>query len=143
MKIKLISDKAKVPTKGSNDAAGYDLYTVESYSLSPGERHLFKTGLQIAIDPFFYGRIAPRSGLALKHGIDTLAGVIDADYRGEIGVILINLGSHAVNINEGDRIAQIIFEQHAAISELTVVDDLDENIKKSSRGKKGYGSTGK
>jgi dUTP pyrophosphatase len=92
IQIKLLTPTSKIPTRGSDFAAGYDLYTTETYELKPGERHLYKTGLATAMPDGVYGRIAPRSGLAYKNGIDVMAGVIDSDYRNEIGVVLVNLG---------------------------------------------------
>lgn len=83
---------AKLPTRGSASAAGYDLYSSESATLPAGGRKLIQTGICLAIPPGHYGRVAPRSGLASKHGIDTGAGVIDEDYRGLLGVLLFNLG---------------------------------------------------
>lgn len=132
--IKLLTVDAIVPTKGTEYSAGYDLYTTEDYDLSPNEHKLFKTGISIKIPNGIYGRIAPRSGLALKSGIDVLAGVIDEDYRGEIGVILINFGKETKSIKKGDRIAQIIFEFYNKINFITV-NDLD----KTERGEGGWG----
>jgi dUTP pyrophosphatase len=132
---------AVIPTRGSNKAAGYDLYSTESYVLKPTERKLFKTGLSMAIPSGMYGRIAPRSGLAFKKGIDTLAGVIDEDYRGDVGVILINLGQEDFNITAGDRIAQIIFEFY---NEVEFTEASKENdLGNTERGSGGYGSTDK
>jgi dUTP pyrophosphatase len=85
----------------------------------------------------FYGRIAPRSGLAVRHGIDTLAGVVDSDYRGEVNVLLINLGAEGVTLNAGDRIAQLIIEQ-AAPADYQWSEVLDQ----TDRGEGGFGSTG-
>lgn len=141
MNIKLLSDKAKVPTRGSSGAAGYDLYSLETHPLQPGERKTFKTGISIAIPQGYYGRIAPRSGLAVKHGIDVLAGVIDSDYRGEIMVALINLSSEPITlpiIKDGKEtaIAQIIFEKYNNVN-FDVVDNLDTTF----RGSGGFGST--
>jgi hypothetical protein len=85
-----LSEKAKVPSQATFSDAGYDLFSTEAYALKPGERKLFKTNISTAIPHGYYGRIAPRSGLAYKHGIDVLAGVIDSGYRGDIGIILIN-----------------------------------------------------
>jgi dUTP pyrophosphatase len=134
--ITKLNKSAIVPTRGSMKAAGYDLYTTEFHILKPGERKLFKTGLSMAIPSGMYGRIAPRSGLALKNGIDVLAGVIDEDYRGEIGVVLINLGQEDKNITVGDKIAQIIFEFY------NEVDFSEESaLNETSRGSGGYGST--
>jgi len=134
-------ENAIIPTRGSSKAAGYDLYSTESYVLKSGERRLFKTGLNMAIPQGMYGRIAPRSGLAFKKGIDVLAGVIDEDYRGDIGVILINLGQEDFNVTAGDRIAQIIFEFY---NEVEFTEASKENdLGNTERGSGGYGSTDK
>lgn len=82
-----------LPTKGSEYAAGYDLYSTQEYTINPGENTLVKTGIRIAIPHGNYGRIAPRSGLAVKHMIHVGGGVVDNDYRGEVCVILFNLGT--------------------------------------------------
>jgi dUTP pyrophosphatase len=100
------------------------------------ERKLFKTGLSIAIPQGMYGRIAPRSGLAYKDGIDVLAGVIDEDYRGDVGVILINFGTTEKQFKIGDRIAQIIFEFYNVVN-VVEVKELDETVRSSG----GWGST--
>jgi dUTP pyrophosphatase len=134
--IKKTLELAKTPTRGSNSAAGYDLYSTEEYTLKPLERKLFKTGIHIAIPVGLYGRIAPRSGLAYKDGIDTMAGVIDEDYRGDVGVILINLGSVEKKISVGDKIAQIIFENYTAASF-----HESDNLPETNRGQDGFGST--
>ena len=127
-----------IPARANKTDAGYDLWSVESYTLKPLERKLFKTGICVEIPEGYYGRIAPRSGLAYKHGLDTLAGVIDSSYRGEIGVILINLGDKDVYITHGDRIAQLIIETcHQPV--MIEVEELND----SSRAEKGFGSTGK
>jgi dUTP pyrophosphatase len=144
MKKVLISKNQQnsiIPTRGSSRAAGYDLYSTESYVLKPGERKLFKTGLIMAIPSGMYGRIAPRSGLAFKKGIDVLAGVIDEDYRGDVGVILINLGQEDFSVTTGDRIAQIIFEIY---NEVEFTEAIKENdLGNTERGSSGYGSTDK
>jgi dUTP pyrophosphatase len=136
IKIKKINDLATAPTKGSEYSAGYDLYSSEEFTLMPMNRKLFKTGLSIAIPNGLYGRIAPRSGLAFKDGIDVLAGVIDEDYRGEIGVLLINFGLTEKQIKVGDKIAQIIFEFYNQV-EFELVDELQT----TQRGEGGFGST--
>lgn len=143
MNIKKLSDKAIIPSKGSEDAAGYDLYTVESYLLKPGERKAFKTDISLAIPKGLYGRIAPRSGLAVKYGIDVMAGVIDADYRGEILITLINLGQENIQLpiikdDKPAAIAQIIFENYTD-HKFNLVDDLNLTV----RGSDGFGSTDK
>lgn len=164
IKLKKLSGDAVLPTRATANDAGYDLYATEDYVLQPLERKLFKTNIAIAIPKGYYGRIAPRSGLAYKNGIDVLAGVIDSSYRNDVGVILINLNApelkqmelnltpmekvmQKVNekkivpkeftIKKGDRIAQIIIEKcHAA--EWQEVESLDE----TERGQGGFGSTG-
>jgi len=141
LQIKKLNDLAVIPTRGSSHSAGYDLYSTENYTLKPLERKLFKTGLSIAIPSGMYGRVAPRSGLAFKNGIDVMAGVIDEDYRGELGVVLINLGQESVSLpflKDGQKapIAQIIFEFYNNI-DLKVVDELSE----TKRGEGGFGSS--
>lgn len=136
IKFKKLSDSATVPTRGSDFAAGYDLYSTEDYTLECGERKLFKTNIAMAIPSGLYGRIAPRSGLAFKDGIDTLAGVIDEDYRGDVGVILINFGANTKEFKKGDKIAQIIFEKyHPAI--FSEVSELPASVRATG----GFGST--
>ena len=111
----------------------------ESIIIKPLQRLLVKTGLYISLQKGYEAQIRPRSGLALKKGISVLnsPGTIDADYRGEIGVILINLSDSDFEINSGDRIAQMVIAKHETIS-WKIVDKLDE----SKRGDKGFGSTG-
>ena len=137
VRIKKLNEKAIIPV-WNNKSAGCDLSSTEDIILLPRERHLFKTGLSIEIPPGLYGRIAPRSGLAFNFGIDTLAGVIDEDYRGEIGVILINLGKEPKNIIAGEKIAQLIFENYTRIN-FTEADILTN----TERGAGRYGSTDK
>ena len=118
-------------------SAGYDLSSCETLTIPAGKKALVKTGLQIACPEGTYGRVAPRSGLAHKHFIDVGAGVIDADYRGEVGVILFNFGEQDFEIKPGDRIAQLILEK-ISLSEVEEVDDLTV----TERGAGGFGSTG-
>ncbi len=135
-----LSDKAIVPSQNTIADAGYDLASVESYTLKPGERKLLKTNIACAIPQGYYGRVAPRSGLAYKKGIDVLAGVVDSGYRGDIGVILINFGDEDFEVKEGDRIAQFIIEKCHTVEwvEVDAVEDLDA----SERGEWGFGSSG-
>ncbi|QGH74842.1 deoxyuridine 5'-triphosphate nucleotidohydrolase [Bacteriophage DSS3_MAL1] len=139
-----LNEHATIPTYGSNDAAGMDLYANFSdevggvYNLAPGERKLFKTGIAVAIPRGFYGRIAPRSGLAYKHGIDVMAGVVDSDYRGDVGVILINLGTGDFVVKHGDRIAQFIIEAYKPCLPVPAL-----SLEGTTRGEGGFGSTGK
>jgi len=136
--VKKLIESTMIPARANKTDAGYDLWSVDSYTLKPLERKLFKTGICVEIPEGYYGRIAPRSGLAYKHGLDTLAGVIDSSYRGEIGVILINLGDKDVYITHGDRIAQLIIETCHQPTMIWV-----EDLNDSSRSEKGFGSTGK
>jgi dUTP pyrophosphatase len=136
--VKKLSENAITPTQGTNFAAGYDLYAAEDALVICGSRKLIKTNISMEITPGYYGRIAPRSGLAYKNGIDVLAGVIDSDYRGDIGVILYNTDKNIdFTIKKGDRIAQIIFEACYTVT-LNNVENLDNTLRQAG----GFGSTG-
>ncbi|KAF2009860.1 dUTP diphosphatase [Aaosphaeria arxii CBS 175.79] len=137
LQVQLLSDKASAPTKGSEFAAGHDLYSARDVVIPARGRARVDTDISIAVPVGTYGRVAPRSGLAAKHGIDTLAGVIDADYRGQVGVILANLSDVDFEIKVGDRIAQLIVEK-IVMPSVIVVDKLEESV----RGAGGFGSTG-
>ena len=138
IKIKKLVEEAIIPPRGSKDAAGYDLCALEGHLLKPGDRFVFKTGLTMEIPSVVYGRVAPRSGLAVKRGIDVMAGVIDPDFLGEIMVVLINLGNDPVTINSGDKIAQIVFEYYTSVSFMEV-----NQLTMTERGSNGFGSTDK
>lgn len=129
--------KAIVPTKGSKLAAGHDLYSISDVIVDATGRALIDTGIKISLPCETYGRIAPRSGLALKHFIDVGAGVIDQDYRGSIKVLLFNHGSQPFKVKEGDRIAQLIIEKIVQ-AEMIEVSQLEN----TSRGDCGFGSSG-
>jgi dUTP pyrophosphatase len=136
--VKKLSENATIPTQGTSFAAGYDLYAAEDAVVVCGTRKLIKTNISMEINPGYYGRIAPRSGLAYKNGIDILAGVIDSDYRGDIGVILYNTDKNIdFTVKKGDRIAQIIFEA-CYTATLNNVDNLDNTLRQAG----GFGSTG-
>lgn len=138
MKIKLLSEDATMPSYGSPEAAGLDLYASASYTIDPLEREKISTKVAISIPKGYYGRIAPRSGLAAKNGIDVLAGVVDSDYRGEIIVILYNTWKNQpFTIEKGDRIAQLVITPILRVH-LEKVEDLEESV----RGADGFGSTG-
>lgn len=137
IKVKALREGARLPHRATPWAAGADLHCADAFVLQPGERRLVPTGISIEIPHGYYGRVAPRSGLAVRHGIDTMAGVIDADYRGEVNVLLINLGENAVEFGAGERIAQLIIE-YAAPSEF----HWTENLGETARGEGGFGSTG-
>jgi dUTP pyrophosphatase len=129
--------QAKLPTRGSPYSAGLDLYSVESLWIAARGRATVRTGLSVAIPRGFYGRVAPRSGLAVKHGLDVLAGVIDSDYRGEIICALINHGDEPLELEAGMRIAQLIIESIA-----TPTPTWSEDLSETERGGGGFGSTG-
>ncbi len=137
LKVKLLTPSAKMPTRGSAHAAGYDLYAASAIRIDPGGRGLVSTGISIAIPVDSYARIAPRSGLAVKNGIQTGAGVVDSDYRGEVKVLLFNQGDAEFKVNEGDRIAQLLLEK-VYTPEVEGVENLEESV----RGAGGFGSTG-
>ncbi|KAH8924006.1 deoxyuridine 5'-triphosphate nucleotidohydrolase [Atractiella rhizophila] len=137
LQIKRLTPTATVPTRGSAFAAGYDIYADEDVEIAAGARHLVKTGMAIAVPSGCYGRVAPRSGLAVKHGITTGAGVVDEDYRGEVRVLLFNLATESFSIKRGDRIAQLVLER-IYTPEVVEVQELSETV----RGEGGFGSTG-
>ena len=135
--FKRLHPEARLPSRGSARAAGLDLYAVECLTIEPGGRAAVRTGLAVAVPRGFYGRVAPRSGLAVRHGIDVLAGVIDSDYRGEILCALVNHGREPFEIEPGARIAQLVVEA-IATPEPAWAEDLEE----TDRGAGGFGSTG-
>lgn len=136
--IKLLTEKAKKPTKANKTDAGFDLYSLDNIVVPNQSRQVIRTGVSLEMPDNLAGLIWPRSGLAVKQGIDVLAGVIDAGYRGEIMVCLYNTSKHDVNIEQGDRIAQIIFQEVPEISMF-----LSESLNESDRGDGGFGSSGK
>ncbi|KAH6709510.1 dUTPase-like protein [Leptodontidium sp. MPI-SDFR-AT-0119] len=135
--IKKLSDKARLPTRGSAFAAGYDLYAAKDTVVPSRGKVLVDTDISMAVPEGTYGRIAPRSGLASKHMIDTGAGVIDADYRGQVKVLLFNHGEKDFEVKEGDRVAQLVLER-IYTPEVVEVKELEESV----RGAGGFGSTG-
>lgn len=135
MLFKKLHQDVPDPIRGSAEAAGIDLALHDPsledegfVSLAPKSRYVFKTGLSCALPEGFVGYIRPRSKLAVKHGIDVLAGVIDSDYRGEIMVCLINHGNDYVTLKNGDRIAQFVVHT-CAIDAPVIVDELPETIR--------------
>lgn len=137
LKFQSLRDDAILPTRGSDGAIGLDLCAVEDTYVPKGWVTKVPTGLAVEIPPGYYGRLAPRSGLAAKHGIDVLAGVIDDDYRGELVVLLTSL-ARGLSIKRGERIAQLILEK-ADKFEPVWAETLDD----TERGESGFGSTGK
>lgn len=142
MRIKIINKSSNdLPKYETEYSAGMDIkaYLENEIIINPSERALIPTGLYISLPKGYEAQIRPRSGLAIKKGITVLnsPGTIDADYRGEIGIILINLSNEAFTIKDGDRIAQVVITKHSTV--------LWEEVKKldiSNRGDKGFGSTG-
>jgi dUTP pyrophosphatase len=136
--VKKLTYDAIVPTRGSDGAVGYDLYSSED-AVVPCQagRALVGTGITVILPQGVYGRVAPRSGLAVKHCINVGAGVIDPDYTGEIKVVLFNHGENDFEIKKGDRIAQLVLErcETPPIEEISIVEDTE-------RGSGGFGSTG-
>ena len=129
---------ARIPIRANLTDAGADLYSTESLIIPPLSRTLVKTGLIIEVPDNYYGRIAPRSGLAFKNGIDVMAGVIDSGYRNEVGVILYNTDQFkGFEVKIGDRIAQLIIEAHYNF-EFEETSQLSD----TERGSGGFGSTG-
>ncbi|AGE57720.1 dUTP pyrophosphatase [Acanthocystis turfacea Chlorella virus NTS-1] len=135
--VKKLDESAVVPTRGSELSAGYDLSSIVDITVPSLGRVAVSTGLAVKVPASAYGRIAPRSGLAYKHGIDVLAGVVDADYRQSVNVILYNTSGVDYEIKKGDRIAQLIIEK-IEMFDVEVVDELDETSRKG-----GFGSTGR
>jgi dUTP pyrophosphatase len=137
--VKKLTDTAKLPDKANLFDAGLDLYSdeKETVTLAPGERRLFSTGISVAIPKGFVGLIWPRSGHAVKKGLDTMAGVIDAPYRGEVKVLLVNHDNvHQVYL-PGDKIAQMLIQIAPDFTSVEV-----ENLDNTSRGENGFGSSG-
>ncbi|KAB1220577.1 Deoxyuridine 5'-triphosphate nucleotidohydrolase [Morella rubra] len=136
-RVKKLSEKAVLPSRASIHSAGYDLSSAAEVKVPARGKAMVPTDLSIAIPEGTYARVAPRSGLAWKHSIDVAAGVIDADYRGPVKVILFNHSHFDFEVKEGDRVAQLIIEK-IMTPEVTEVEDLDETV----RGNGGFGSTG-
>ena len=137
LKVKKLSERAQLPKKGSALAAGFDLCSACDMTVEAGGKAMVPTDLSIVVPSGTYGRVAPRSGLAVKNFIDVGAGVIDEDYRGPVNVVLFNFGKVDFEIKQGDRIAQLVLEKiaHAEVVEC-------ENLDETERGEGGFGSTG-
>jgi dUTP pyrophosphatase len=133
-----VAGPGALPEYASPSAAGADLRASARVTLAPGEIALVPTGIALALPPGHVGLVWPRSGLAVRHGLDTLAGVIDADYRGEVRVALVNHGSEPVTLEAGERIAQLLVQPVARVTfaRAAALDD-------TSRGTGGFGSTGR
>ena len=131
---------AQLPSRGTDLAAGWDLRACTATSLRPRERALITTGVAVALPPGFEMQIRPRSGLALRHGVTVLnaPGTIDADYRGEVKVLLVNLGDQDFAIEPGDRIAQAVVHRHEVV-QYSFAESLPDTV----RGEGGFGHTGR
>jgi dUTP pyrophosphatase len=139
-KIRLnLSPDATLPSYKTDGAAGLDISCSEDFEIKPMERRLVGTGICIAVPRGYEAQIRPRSGLAIKHGISLVntPGTIDSDYRGEVKIIMINLGEQPVSFSKGERVAQMVICPVARV-ELEIVESLDE----TERGEGGFGSTG-
>ena len=137
LQVKRLVQHAIIPTRGSSGSVGYNLYSVEDCCILSKNRGLVGTGVAVVLPVNVYGRVAPRSGLTVKHGINVGAGVIDPDYTGEIKVALFNHSDTDFEIKRGDRIAQLILER----CETPYVREIGE-INETERGSGGFGSTG-
>merc|ERR1711913_274827 len=137
LQVAKLTEKAIIPTKGSQAAAGYDLYSAYDYVIPARGKVLAKTDIQVKVPHGTYGRVAPRSGLAWKNHIDIGAGVVDEDYRGNVGVVMFNHADTEFIVKKGDRVAQLVCEK-IAYPDIEVLETLDETV----RGEGGFGSTG-
>jgi dUTP pyrophosphatase len=140
IKIKILDQAAALPKYATAQSAGLDLIATENIVIEPMKIALISTGICIALTQGYEMQIRPRSGLALKHGVTVVnaPGTIDADYRGEIKVILINLGEKQYQVQKGDKIAQAVVCKYEQVKLVLV-----ENLEETERGSKGFGSTGK
>jgi dUTP pyrophosphatase len=141
LKVKLLHPDAKVPTRANATDAGLDLYALDNPGfgsfIAPGNRAVLRTGIAISIPQGYVGRVLPRSGLAVNNGIHVMAGVVDSSYRGEVRVVLANLGNSPFTAHPGDRIAQLVI-QKIELWTPQVVEELDD----TERGENGFGSSG-
>ena len=139
--MKLLVEKldkdAKLPAYAHSGDAGLDIYTNEEYVLKPNERYLFTTGIKIAVPTEHVGLVWDKSGLAVKNGIKTMAGVIDEGYRGELQVLVVNLSEQEFKVEKNSKIAQLIIQKKQTVQ----VQETD-NLEETSRGEDGFGSTG-
>lgn len=140
LQISIVCEPGAVaPSYQTEGSAGVDLHSFEAFTIAPMERRLVRTGVSIAIPEGYEGQVRPRSGLALRHGITMVnsPGTIDSDYRGELMIIMINLGADPVQFSVGDRIAQVVF---TPVTRAEFI--LAEELGSTTRGTGGFGSTG-
>lgn len=138
LKFKLLSPQAKLPQYAHEGDAGFDLFSAETVTLAPGQRHVFRIGIASEIPLGYFVSIRDKSGLAVNKGLHVLGGVIDSGYRGEWGVVLVNLGDTECTVEKVDKVAQGIL-QKAPRAEIVITDELSA----TARGGGGFGSTGK
>lgn len=138
LQVKKLSDDGIIPTRGTPFAAGIDLYSPLNTSVEPFSRQLVKLDIAVEIPENMFGHILPRSGIALKSGIHIGAGIIDSDYRGNLGVLLFNLSNIPFVIERGDRIAQLVIKKYEKLDIVEV-----NETSSTCRGNMGFGSTGK
>ena len=136
--VKKLSPNATLPTLATPGSAGYDLYSAYDVLIAPWSHQLVPTDIAVAIPEGLYGRIASRSGLALKFGLEVGAGICDNDYRGPVGVVLHNFSDNPYQIKKGDRIAQFILHHNSTppVVEVSTLDETERNVN-------GFGSTGR
>lgn len=137
MKVKLLTEDAIAPTRGTEYSAGYDFYANEQCIIEAGDQKLISTGVSIEIPTGYYGKIFDRSGFTLNYHTRIAAGVIDSDYRGEVKILIQNLGKNPLNIAKDSRIAQMII-MPCLCEDIEVVDILGETVRDAG----GFGSTG-
>lgn len=139
--LAVAEDGATIPVHALGGDAGVDLASIEDVALEPSERKLVRTGLRVAIPKGYVGMVCPRSGLAINHGITVLnaPGIVDSGYRGDVGVVLINLSSDKVSLPAGSRVAQLVVVPYVRQRWVTTE---AENLQVTERGTKGFGSTG-
>lgn len=141
LNVRKLVPSAILPARATPGAAGYDLFSADGYFVLPGHRVVVSTGISVELPPGTYGRVAPRSGLAVKHGLDCLAGVIDPDYQGELKVVLLNTDvRNAFVIRPGYRIAQLILEKFDTVDVVEIPSECTQIV--TDRGTGGFGSTG-
>ena len=139
IQIKKINEFAKIPSKSSEDDAGYDISSCEDVTIQPMSRQLVKTGICISVPGGYYAHISDRSGMALKYGAHCLGKIIDPSFRGEIGVIIYNTDMYTpIKIKQGQRIAQLIIKKYENVNFL----EIEEELESTNRGEKGFGSSG-
>jgi len=137
LKVKKLVSEAKLPIKKKKGDAGFDLYSIEEVVLKPGEKKLVRTGIALEIPKGYFGLIKDRSGLAAKYSLHCLAGVIDSNYRGEVKVVLINLGKETIKLEKHSRVAQLLIIPNPEFEVKEV-----KTLSNTERGDNGFGSSG-